>query len=39
MEAAWFLAGMSVGGLVMLVIIIRIIAGMPDRPRRNKGRR
>jgi hypothetical protein len=39
MEAIWFLVGMSVGGLAMLLIILRIIANMPDRFGRKVGRR
>ncbi len=39
MEAIYFLLGVSVGGMVMILIVLRIIANMHDRFEQNMRRR
>lgn len=39
MEAVYFLLGVSMGGLLMLFIMVRIIVGMHDRFEQNMRRR
>ena len=38
-EGVMFFLGMSFGGLLMLFIILRLIAGMHDRMEQNLGKR
>jgi len=38
-EGVMFLLGMSFGGLLILFIILRLIAGMHDRLEQNLGKR
>jgi hypothetical protein len=38
-EGVMFLLGMSFGGLLMLFVILRLIAGMHDRMEQNLGKR